>query len=482
MKNAIENRRKIRVEDSDNSPTDPPLLNLAEIAKQKKTTKDVTSAPRRAYEPLSELIGRMESFGPVSSTTLRQSPQESEALNTPNIAAGYRTQLTKYDGFGATLSKAAESKIQKSSIFSGVLQRENLAAAGDPKNGFGDMTTRQPAVKNPSLYFMLSGNRDSFESSYHEAGKKSYRPMSGMLDTVDTLPHDRFRSIYNNISQPYNQVFGVPNDTEASQPYPPRAMTPDIRPATPLGSLKLAASPSNSLVPYPQANMKPSELMLREQGLLPDKPHPAFTGVAQVQIPDEENCALYLRYIPTSVTHGDIFSIINCGAVCTLHIYPAVDGHKTPAAKLIFMKPSSAAAFLRNHMRQPIVLHYGRISVKYNRDGVRRHAGRQTRVVRVRGPEEGRTYSFWNQYIRHFCSCYFELAYAPSMVPGESVVDLRFARVEGQSQMVMKSIRQDPALQHLRVSYGPDPCDPSSIPAFTFNGNSNTGTRNGNNS
>lgn len=65
----------------------------------------------------------------------------------------------------------------------------------------------------------------------------------------------------------------------------------------------------------------------------------------QNNLEDELNCALWLKNISDDCTPADIFSRINVGAVSILHIYPSTDDHTQKAAKLVFMKATSAVAF-----------------------------------------------------------------------------------------------------------------------------------------
>lgn len=466
MRNAVKNRRNSRVNgSSDTSPTDamfPPLPQPFENAKDKKGKKTVASPPEPKDPFLAELLGKLHMTESADPYHNLQEPEGFEGFGNPNPTRLSKPQA-QYGGFGRPLLETGEPEIQNSPRLGwGVLNEYPMA-------GFSGMLTSQPPIGTPARCSIMPGTQNDFKTTSRDTGKQPFRPVSFIPDRVD-LPHERFRNIYSNISQPYSQAFGVPDVTEDFRTYP-EAISPAIHPNTlPESTLRLPDNHWTELMPYSQANMRPSEMMLRERGLIPDKPHPGAKEKEET-VPDEENCSLWLKYIPQTITHGDIFRLINCGAVYSLHIYPAVGQHTTQAAKLIFMKPSGAATFLRNHMRHCTVLHGRRITVEYNRDGVRQYDGIQTRVLRIQGPEEGRAFAFWDQYIEPFCMCYFEVAYAPCSIPGETIFDLRFARVDGQAQMVMKSIRQDPALQHLRVSYGPDPCDPSSIQPFVFPSN-----------
>lgn len=60
-------------------------------------------------------------------------------------------------------------------------------------------------------------------------------------------------------------------------------------------------------------------------------------------IPDEQNCSLYITGLPVDVTVRDIFDDIrNIGKVFSLHISPRREGHSRAAAAIVFFTRTAA--------------------------------------------------------------------------------------------------------------------------------------------
>ncbi|KAH8656236.1 hypothetical protein BGZ60DRAFT_385094 [Tricladium varicosporioides] len=175
-------------------------------------------------------------------------------------------------------------------------------------------------------------------------------------------------------------------------------------------------------------------------------------------LPDHANCALFITNIPVEVSIAEIFDIIDTGAVSSLHIQPATEVHSTNAAFLVFMTPKAAQTF-----KQRGAWIRGReLNIMYNREGVTASYASQSRVLMVDVPAYLINISYWLSFFSSFCAFSIDrILLQPSNVSGSGIMEFRFARIEGQSRMCLKGIRESPTLQHIvNVSYGRDPCKP----------------------
>lgn len=251
------------------------------------------------------------------------------------------------------------------------------------------------------------------------------------------------------------------------------------------GSTLTPLTPSSDVVTAPQSALspaahpfRPNNMVLQRIGVLvtptPQRNHGSnYLGrrhsspsAREVQgLPDCENCALFLTKIPVEVTLHEIFSVITTGSVFCLHVSPSGGIHTTKAAKLVFMTPEAAAAFLQQtRSPQGILLRGKRIQCRYNRNGYARNENIwQSRVLEIVGPTPIMTLEYWTSYFANFSE--FELeAYRlnTTNVHGIAILQFRFARIDGQAQTCLQCIRTDPSLAGVvQVRYGTDPCGSS---------------------
>lgn len=136
--------------------------------------------------------------------------------------------------------------------------------------------------------------------------------------------------------------------------------------------------------------------------------------------------------------------------------------HLTKAAKLAFMNPEAAIAFLRE-IQSPrgVILGGSRIQGRYNRNGYARNPNvMQSRVLELLGPNPLMILANWTSHFAKFSE--FELeAYRsyPSSHHGLTIMEFRFARIDGQAQTCLQCIRSDPNLTGVvQVRYAADPC------------------------
>ncbi|EPE31025.1 hypothetical protein GLAREA_03992 [Glarea lozoyensis ATCC 20868] len=178
-------------------------------------------------------------------------------------------------------------------------------------------------------------------------------------------------------------------------------------------------------------------------------------------LPDDQNCSLWLSDIPLTMTPSKIFDLIDCGAVWVLDLKNPDRTHSRRAADLCFMTPESAATFY-NSVKQGRVLMEGcRFSVIYNKHGVPRRNKQQSRVIFVDGPAEIMTVAYWKEYFEYYNVFFWDRVTARDMDGGRKHMQFRFVRMPAQSQICLQALLRDEKMTMLGVKAGyvPDPCD-----------------------
>jgi hypothetical protein len=190
-------------------------------------------------------------------------------------------------------------------------------------------------------------------------------------------------------------------------------------------------------------------------------------ALQEAWLEDIRNCALWIKNLSLSCSVSDIFSKITVGAVSVLHIYGKNNEHSGQAAKLVFMKPESAAAFMTQcNTGEGIFIGGKKVVSRYNRDGCHRHPQpSHSRVLHIQGPNEIMNFEFWDVYFNIYCV--FEIDGYKTILESEResrrTMEFRFARIDGQAQTCMQAILSDPKLaEDVHVYYAHDPCDPQS--------------------
>ena len=190
-------------------------------------------------------------------------------------------------------------------------------------------------------------------------------------------------------------------------------------------------------------------------------------------LPDEQNCALWLRNLPPDITYHELLSSIrNIGRIwCTYINTPDFVTHSTAAAKVVFFAPESASLFLQHISSAsdddagtpcPPCIRGFRIKADHNRIKYARHACTPkgpSRVLIVTGQdwfvnEASLTAWFADKFI-------FQVDEVIELVKagGRAVVEFRFGSYRCQSQMGKMALDRikPPGLE--KVEYGDDPCE-----------------------
>ena len=180
-------------------------------------------------------------------------------------------------------------------------------------------------------------------------------------------------------------------------------------------------------------------------------------------LPDFLNTVLHVTNIPTTVDSSDLFNIIKCGKVISLHMIPPNGAYTTQAAKIVFNQPYESKAFF-DLVKAGVFMGGHRLRIFYNRHALR--GGRynsKSRVVIIEGPDELMTLDFWDGYFRQFCL--FDYDYVGDLecrFARRKKMEFRFVRIDGQAEPIHDAIWKNKAFRYIfTVGYGRDPCDPS---------------------
>ncbi|KUJ16779.1 uncharacterized protein LY89DRAFT_585643 [Mollisia scopiformis] len=176
-------------------------------------------------------------------------------------------------------------------------------------------------------------------------------------------------------------------------------------------------------------------------------------------LPDHLNSAIWMMKLRPDTQHSQIFDIIQCGSVWSLHLKLPTADHSTMAAQLAFVSPQAAAIFMHHYRTYGIQIAGNWISCIYDKHGSPGHTTSETRVLRIEGPATVMNPQFWDAKFRSACS--FQLdrwGYLQCDTPGKLRMEFRFSRVDGQAQTCRQMIERVLVHYGISVWYGPDPC------------------------
>jgi hypothetical protein len=373
-------------------------------------------------------------------------------------------RLTTFQG-GVLLSSdlnesTAERSYNRSHITSGLRSSNDLSAHLDRTMDLEDFM-RWARIHNPMFLQWLEASTTAHTQGAGPQTPVSYHPMNTTSLHTPLSGHDIAAS-----PGPSHIAHLRPNQSSSTLPLSPPPSLFDLNSAL-------------SATPHP---FRPNDMVLhrlsermgfvtgpRIQGdsgsnYLGQRQSPSMARDLQNLRPND-NCALFLTKIPAEVTLYEMFAVIKTGAVFCLHINPPNGAHTTKAAKLAFMNPEAAKAFLAKiQSPQGVFLGGKRIQGCYNRNRYARNEKFwQSRVLELIGPNQLMTLEYWTSHFSKFSV--FELEafqLMPTNIEGLSIMEFRFARIDGQSQTCLQCIKKDHSLKGVvQVRYGADPCGSS---------------------
>ena len=205
-----------------------------------------------------------------------------------------------------------------------------------------------------------------------------------------------------------------------------------------------------------------------EAGVSPNyRGDPDLATNRPANIPDTENCSLWLEGLPPNVTTWELLAAIrDVGRVWQSHIVRPTGGHANAAAKVTFFTASAARTLIEGVGGQgPQRLAVGGTiaTVVYNRQRVAEQTlpDNHTRVLLISGPPnivntDVLTAFFGSLFV-------YQLDEIIHVVPGRaiSVLEWRFGSYRCQAQAAWEAIRRNPvfAARGVVVNFDRDPCD-----------------------
>ncbi len=181
----------------------------------------------------------------------------------------------------------------------------------------------------------------------------------------------------------------------------------------------------------------------------------------RADLPEDENCAIYVVGIPARATYADVLGAVRGGKIYVCLMDPPCGQHPTAAAKLVFFTRAAAERFMQRHHSVGVYIRGQRVRAMWNRiryAACARRPPHQSRVVVVSGPRRWMDFAFFETF---FGSRFEFQEEARSERPcdraGRVVHVWRFASVRAQAELAYIAIERELG-DIFEVEYGPDPC------------------------
>jgi hypothetical protein len=178
-------------------------------------------------------------------------------------------------------------------------------------------------------------------------------------------------------------------------------------------------------------------------------------------IPDDQNCSLWLVGLPAYVTYTALLaSIRRVGKVAATFINPPIEQYNTSAAKVVFFNRASAEKLFNRIMSgnfrvlgQPISL------VRWNQIKVGEfYQPEHSRVIRITGPGEAMDKGFFELFFKtRFTYDLDQNCELPSTVPGTKVFEWHFSSLYCQAASAKTALEREFG-GVFTVEWARDPC------------------------
>ena len=192
------------------------------------------------------------------------------------------------------------------------------------------------------------------------------------------------------------------------------------------------------------------------------KPYKGSNPNKSDDIPESENCSLFMVGLPVDVTYQQILAPIkNIGRIFASHIIPPDRRNAKPAAKLVFFERKSAEAFLKlAHTGQYIVNGFKLRNVRWNRHPESPRApSMASRVLHITGPVVAMKQSWLEgAFLQNLVYNLISVEEIPCRKPDKISQAWEFGSWRAQAAAIKKNIEKDMA-GLLEVEFGPDSCD-----------------------
>jgi RNA recognition motif-containing protein len=186
-------------------------------------------------------------------------------------------------------------------------------------------------------------------------------------------------------------------------------------------------------------------------------------------IPENENCSLWLTKLPPNLTYTDLLAAIcDAGRVYQTHINRPVpdQGHHTSAGKVVFFDRASAERFYNRFVDGGLVIPAypgfdGRVT--WNRvlaaaiDGPNNRD--LSRVLLISGPKEMVNADFLTQYFRSKLDFNIDCIIDHGGDDYRGTIEYRFASYRCQAESAKMAITRELGRHNVQVWFWTDPCD-----------------------
>ncbi|KAI9647004.1 hypothetical protein NHQ30_005005 [Ciborinia camelliae] len=215
-----------------------------------------------------------------------------------------------------------------------------------------------------------------------------------------------------------------------------------------------------------QRGIQPTNQLLREKGLMAPisaqamsvskyvgdhdgRPRHDRNG-GELGLPPHLNCAVWIRGIPKQIhkdsLYQELFKAVSIGPIVGAYINEAGDSFSHHAAKVVFKHPEHANRLCYKANTSGIQIYGQNLHVEPNRFGYREYPHDlhyQSRVVVVEvfnDPSMGLEY--WLRFVKSLCVVGIEKTrHRSCSTPNRMVMEFRFARIFGQSQILLHGIK-----------------------------------------
>ncbi|KAF7926102.1 uncharacterized protein EAE97_010402 [Botrytis byssoidea] len=210
---------------------------------------------------------------------------------------------------------------------------------------------------------------------------------------------------------------------------------------------------------------RPTNMLLREQGMIPDNSHhdTNYEGDENhpdlLDLPEHINCCMWIINIPEEIGYAEFMRILDCGAVAALSMVEPQNGHRTQAAKATFKTNAAGTELYRRARTKGGLRIRGRkIKVWYNDYGAYEWTGPETRFLEIEAPQI-LDEAFWHGYFGNWCKyTIISVTLMPCRKYGFACTRFEFVRIAGQAQTCYQAIKKDMTfLGQVNVRYGIDP-------------------------
>lgn len=184
---------------------------------------------------------------------------------------------------------------------------------------------------------------------------------------------------------------------------------------------------------------------------------------ASANIPEDYNCAVWIRNLPPDVTYTELLgSIQQIGRVwCSYINVPDYVKHHTAAAKVVFYRPESARALLEFVFKQNpnIRGHFFKADLNRIKSAPHSLSDGTSRVLIVTGEDWFANETYLREWFAQQCQFQLDQTVTHIKVHGRAVIEFRFGSYRSQAEAGFKALTINRPKGFEKVEFGDDPCE-----------------------